>query len=53
MVEIVLYRGAAPTELTASTIGAKAMGIEFGSPEYDVTAFASSVWTMTLMAVVG
>ncbi len=42
------FIGAAPTELTASTIGAKAMGIEFGSPEYDVTAFASSVWTMTL-----
>ncbi|WP_416198331.1 MAG: DUF5058 domain-containing protein [Sporanaerobacter sp.] len=42
------FIGAAPTELTASTIGAKAMGVEFGSPEYDVTAFASSVWTMTL-----
>lgn len=40
--------GAAPTELTASTIGAQAMGIEFGSAQYDVTAFASSVWTMAL-----
>lgn len=40
--------GAAPTELTASTIGAQAMGIEFGSEQYDVTAFASSVWTMAL-----
>lgn len=40
--------GAAPTELTATTIGAKAMGIEVGSPEYGVTAFASSVWTMSL-----
>ncbi|NLL36139.1 MAG: DUF5058 family protein [Fretibacterium sp.] len=40
--------GAAPTELTATTMGAKAMGIEVGSPEYDVTAFASSVWTMAL-----
>lgn len=40
--------GAAPTELTASTVGAKAMGIEFGSAEYDATAFASSVWTMAL-----
>lgn len=40
--------GAAPTELTASTIGAKAMGVEFGSDQYDVTAFASSVWTMAL-----
>ncbi len=40
--------GAAPTELTAATMGAKAMGIEFGSPEYDIRAYASSVWTMTL-----
>ena len=42
------FIGAAPTELTASTIGAKAMGIEFGSAEYGMTAFAASVWTMTL-----
>lgn len=40
--------GAAPTELTAATIGAKAMGVEFGSPEYGIEAFASSVWTMSL-----
>lgn len=40
--------GAAPTELTAATMGAKAMGIEFGSPEYGIEAYASSVWTMTL-----
>lgn len=40
--------GAAPTELTAANMGAEAMGIEFGSPEYDLTAFSSSVWTMTL-----
>lgn len=40
--------GAAPTELTAATMGAKAMGVEFGSPQYDINAFASSVWTMTL-----
>lgn len=42
------FIGAAPTELTASTIGAQAMGVEFGSPEYGATAFAASVWTMTL-----
>ena len=42
------FIGAAPTELTAATIGAKAMGVEFGSPEYGITAFAASVWTMTL-----
>lgn len=40
--------GAAPTELTASTMGAKAMGVEFGSPEYGITEFAASVWTMAL-----
>lgn len=40
--------GAAPTELTAATMGAKAMGVEFGSPEYDIKTFASSVWTMSL-----
>lgn len=40
--------GAAPTELTAATMGAKAMGVEFGSPQYDINTFASSVWTMTL-----
>lgn len=42
------FIGAAPTELTASTMGAKAMGVEFGSAEYGITAFAASVWTMTL-----
>lgn len=42
------FIGAATTELTATTVGAKAMGVELGSPEYGVTAFASSVWTMTL-----
>lgn len=40
--------GAAPTELTASTIGAKAMGVEFGSAAYGAKEFAASVWTMTL-----
>ncbi|MFH0872863.1 MAG: DUF5058 family protein [bacterium] len=40
--------GAAPTELTAATLGAKAMGVEFGSPEYDLYAFAASNWGMAL-----
>ena len=40
--------GAAPTELTATTVGAKAMGIQLNTPEYGLTAFAASVWTMTL-----
>lgn len=40
--------GSATTELTATTVGAKAMGIQLNTPEYGLTAFASSVWTMTL-----
>lgn len=43
--------GAAPTELTAATIGGQAMGVEFGSPEYGLTAFSSSLWTMTLNGI--
>jgi hypothetical protein len=43
--------GAAPTELTASTMGAKAMGVEFGSPEYGVIHYANSVWTMSLNGI--
>lgn len=40
--------GAAPTELTASTIGAKAVGVEFGSKDYDLYALSTSFWTMTI-----
>lgn len=40
--------GAAPTELTASTVGAQAVGIDFGSPEYDLYALSTSFWTMTI-----
>ena len=40
--------GAAHTELTAASIGAKAMGVEFGSPEYDTIALANSFWTMAI-----
>lgn len=43
--------GAAPTELTAATIGGQAMGVEFGSAEYGLTAFSASVWTMTLNGI--
>lgn len=42
------FIGAATTELMAATVGAKAMNVEFGSAAYDLTAFASSVWIMTL-----
>jgi Domain of unknown function (DUF5058) len=40
--------GAAPTELTAATLGAKAIGVEFGSSKYDLYAFAASNWGMAL-----
>ncbi|MDR1874022.1 MAG: DUF5058 family protein [Synergistaceae bacterium] len=40
--------GAAPTELTAATIGAQAAGVEFGSPNYDLSTLATSFWTMAI-----
>lgn len=40
--------GAAPTELTAATLGAQAVGVEFGSPQYDLYALSSSFWVMTI-----
>jgi hypothetical protein len=40
--------GAAPTELTAATIGAQAAGVEFGSENYDLYALSSSFWTMAI-----
>ena len=43
--------GPAPTELTASTMGAKAMGVEFGGEGYGVLEYANSVWVMTLNGI--
>ncbi len=43
--------GAAPTELTAATVGAQAYGVEFGSPDYDLMALATSWWTMAINGV--
>lgn len=40
--------GAAPTELTAATVGAQAMGVEFGGAGYDLNALAMSWWTMAI-----
>lgn len=40
--------GAAPTELTAATVGAQAMGVEFGGPDYDLNTLAMSWWTMAI-----
>lgn len=43
--------GAAPTEITAAKLGAEASGREFGSPEYDMTALASSWWAMSVNGI--
>jgi hypothetical protein len=40
--------GAASTELAGATIGAQAMGVEFGREGYDITCFANSVLVMVL-----
>lgn len=40
--------GAAPTELTAATVGANALGVEFGGPDYDIKALSTSWWTMAI-----
>ena len=40
--------GTITTEMLAATAGATAMGIELGGAEYGVTAFACSVWVVTL-----
>lgn len=40
--------GAAPTELSAATIGAQAYGVELGSEEYTLMALAVSWFTMAL-----
>ena len=40
--------GAAPTELTAATVGAEALGVKFGGADYDVMALATSWWTMAI-----
>jgi len=40
--------GAAPTELTAARVGAEAVGVEFGSANYDLNALATSWWTMAV-----
>lgn len=42
--------GSIPYELMAAEVGANVAGTSLGSPTYDVTAFATSVWTNTLGA---
>lgn len=43
--------GAAPTELTAATLGAEAAGVEFGGAGYDLNIMAISWWTMAINGV--
>jgi hypothetical protein len=40
--------GAAPTELAAASMAAKAMGKELTSPEYGLLDFANATWVMAL-----
>jgi len=40
--------GAAPTELMAATVGAQAVGVQFGGAGYDLHALSASIWTMTI-----
>lgn len=40
--------GSAPTELTAATVGAEAYGVSFGGEGYNLTALATSWWTMAI-----
>ncbi len=43
--------GAAPTELTAAKVGAEALEVEFGGPDYDLKALSVSWWTMAINGV--
>ena len=43
--------GAAPTELTAATLGAEAAGVEFGGEGYNLQVMAVSWWTMAINGV--
>ena len=43
--------GAAPTELTAATLGADAMGVKFGGEGYNLQVMAVSWWTMAINGV--
>ncbi|MBL3538140.1 MAG: DUF5058 family protein [Aminivibrio sp.] len=43
--------GSAPTELTAATLGADAMGVKFGGEGYTLQVMAVSWWTMAINGV--
>lgn len=43
--------GAAPTELTAAPVGAEAIGVEFGGPDYDLRGLSASWWTMAVNGI--
>ncbi len=40
--------GSSATELSAAQVGAQTLGLELGSPDYDLTALATSWWTMSV-----
>lgn len=40
--------GSSPTELSAAQVGAQTLGVELGSQDYDLTALATSWWTMSV-----
>lgn len=40
--------GASATELSAAQVGAQTLGVELGSPDYDLVALATSWWTMAV-----
>lgn len=40
--------GAAPTELAAATMAAKAQGTTLGAPDYDLINYANATWVMAL-----
>lgn len=39
------------TELTAAKVGSEAAGVQFGSPDYNLMALATSWWTMAINGV--
>jgi hypothetical protein len=43
--------GAAPTELTAATVGSQAAGVTFGGPDYTLETMAVSWWTMAINGI--
>lgn len=43
--------GSGPTELTAAKLSAEALGVTFGSPEFDGVALANAYWAMSINGI--